>query len=121
MPKRVPLGSIGVTRDKKTVYPEIGKPFDFTADELSEINALSKASGNELVRKLVNEEGSAGATAPSSSAAEGSGQVILADLTVPQLKDLAAARGVDLGDATKKDDIIAKLGAAAPAAEDDDL
>lgn len=30
-------------------------------------------------------------------------------LTVPQLKELAAERGIDLGDATKKADIIAAI------------
>jgi hypothetical protein len=33
-------------------------------------------------------------------------------LTVAELKDLAATREVDLGDATKKDDILAALRAA---------
>lgn len=40
----------------------------------------------------------------------------LADMTVPALKALAEERGVDLGDATKKADIIAALELAAEAA-----
>jgi len=39
----------------------------------------------------------------------------LADLTVKELKALAEARKVDLGDATKKDDIVAALELAAEA------
>lgn len=39
----------------------------------------------------------------------------LADLTVAQLKALAEARGVDLGDATKKADMVAALELAAEA------
>lgn len=37
-------------------------------------------------------------------------------LTVPQLKELAAERGVDLGDAKKRDDIVATLELADEAA-----
>ncbi len=39
----------------------------------------------------------------------GKGTATLADMTVAQLKDLAVARGVDLGEATKKADIIAAI------------
>lgn len=41
----------------------------------------------------------------------------MTDMTIAQLKELAAERGVDLGDATKKADIVAVL-SAAPAAKD---
>ena len=44
----------------------------------------------------------------------------LADLTVKELKALAEVRKVDLGDATKKDDIVAALELAAEAGADDD-
>lgn len=40
----------------------------------------------------------------------------LAEMSVKELKALAAARNVDLGDATKKDDIVAALELAAEAA-----
>jgi hypothetical protein len=43
----------------------------------------------------------------------------LASLTVPALKALATERGVDLGDATKKADVIAALELAAEAAAAD--
>ena len=36
---RVPMQSILVIRANKRVYPEIGKPFDFTAEEVEQIEA----------------------------------------------------------------------------------
>lgn len=46
----------------------------------------------------------------------------LEDLTVAELKEVAAERGVDLGDATKKADIIDVIeSAATDGDEDDDL
>jgi hypothetical protein len=51
----------------------------------------------------------------SAKSAEEGGE--LSDLTVPELKALAEDRGVDLGDATKKADIIAALELAVEAAE----
>jgi hypothetical protein len=45
--------------------------------------------------------------------AEAAGEPALADLTVAALKALAAERGVDLGDAAKKADIVAALELAA--------
>ncbi len=112
MAKRVPLGAIGVTREvrgkKTTVYPTIGEPFDFTDDELKSINAMAKASGNELVRKLVVEGGATQADVEPKT---------VDDMTVPQLRDYAASKQIDLGDATKKDDVIARI----KAVEDEDL
>lgn len=48
--------------------------------------------------------------------AEPAGEPALADLTVAQLKAIAVERGVDLGDASKKADIVAALELAAEAA-----
>lgn len=59
-------------------------------------------------------DGKAGGAAPPE------GVTGLEALTVAKLKDLAEKSGIDLGDATKKADIIAKIEAAAPADEDDD-
>ncbi len=110
MPVRIPVSTIGVSRDGKTVYPPIGKPFSFTAAEADEINALQKSSGVEIYRKPVNE-------APANPENESGGQdlskapgdLVLSNLTVVQLKEEAARRQVDLGAATTKADIIAKL------------
>lgn len=41
MPQRTPMQSVIVTRDKKRVTPEIGKPFEFTAHEIAEIDAMN--------------------------------------------------------------------------------
>lgn len=38
MAKRVPVQTIIVYRDGKRVAPPIGKPYDFTADEIKSIN-----------------------------------------------------------------------------------
>lgn len=118
MPKRIPLGSIGVTRDKKTVYPKVGEPFDFTAEEVAQINALEKKSGNKLFRKPVNED--PGQNTPPSDPDDDS-KVDYTKKTVPELKALAEERKIDLGEASKKDDIVAVLLAADKAAVEEDL
>lgn len=51
MPKRVPVNTIIVKRDGKNFVPPIGKPFDFTQDELNDINAVMPGA----VRKIINE------------------------------------------------------------------
>lgn len=118
MAKRVPLGAIGVTRKvgnkNVTVYPTVGKPFDFTDDEIKSLNAMQKKSGMELIRKPVNEDVAPQTQAPQDNKPEATE---IADLTVPQLREMAAARHIDLGDVTKKDDIIARI----KAAEEEDL
>lgn len=51
MPKRVPLNTIVVHRNGKNVVPPIGKPFDFTQQELDDIMAVMP----NAVRKIINE------------------------------------------------------------------
>jgi len=108
MPKRIALGSIGLTRDGQTVYPEIGtestgKPFDFTAEELTQIAALEKQTGNQLVRKILNEGASDDTAAVTKT---------LGEMNLAELKAEAAAREVNLGDASTKAQIVAVLEAA---------
>ena len=52
MPKRVPVKSVVVVRDGKQVRPEMGKAFDFTTEELDDINRLSPNS----IRKVITED-----------------------------------------------------------------
>lgn len=114
MPKRIPLGSIGVSRNGVTVYPPIGtettgEAFDFTAEEIAEINGLEKASGNRLFRKLIAEgdDNSAPAEAPKA----------LSAMNLDELKAEAAARNIELGAATTKAEIRTVIEAAAEAEE----
>ena len=109
MPIRCPLKAVGVSRDGVTVYPTIGQPFDFTPKEVADINDLTKASGIVYLRKPVNE-----GSDPAPKA-----DVALTDMTVAQLKEAAAERNVDLGEATRKDQILAVLEAAAATTDDD--
>lgn len=51
MAKLVPTVSVIVVRDSKRIKPEIGKGFDFTADEVKDINTLHPGA----LRKPVNE------------------------------------------------------------------
>lgn len=41
MPKRTPVQTVTVVREGKTVYPAIGKPFNFTEDEINQIEAAN--------------------------------------------------------------------------------
>lgn len=52
MPKKIPLISVTVHRNGKAVEPTIGKPFDFTAEEIAEV--LQAVPGS--MRDPVNEE-----------------------------------------------------------------
>lgn len=56
-----------------------------------------------------DDDGKTGGAAPAVPEPDG-----LEALTVPKLKELAAARNIDLGDATKKADIIEAIEAATP-------
>lgn len=93
-------------------------PADVSADEagaLKHSNGVPvalRSSGLPLTTGDASKEDAMPATENPSDA--------LADMTVAQLKDLAAARSIDLGDATKKADIIAAIeaGRAAPTAND---
>lgn len=55
MTAKIPLVSIGVKRDGKTIHPEIGKVFDFTDDEIADVDKLSAATGVDYFRDPVNE------------------------------------------------------------------
>lgn len=52
MPKRIPVQTVVVQRNGKNFIPEIGKPFDFTDEELEWIKRVNPLA----VRHLVNEE-----------------------------------------------------------------
>lgn len=51
----IPLCTIRVKRDNKSITPEIGKPFEFTADEKDDLDAVAAQSGSEYYRLPVNE------------------------------------------------------------------
>lgn len=124
MPKRIPLGAIGVTRNGKTVYPAIGtattgEPFDFTADELAEITALEKASGNQLVRKLIVEDTS-GADTTNQSGAETKVTLTLAN-TKKELQAAAAERQIEFVEADSKEVLLEKINAFDAALVEEDL
>lgn len=52
MPKKIPVHTIVVQRDGKTVIPAVGKPFDFTDAEIADVRAVDP----KAFRDLVNEE-----------------------------------------------------------------
>lgn len=121
MPKRIPLGAIGVTREGKTVYPAIGtatagEPFDFTDAELKEIAQLEKASGNQLVRKLIVEDNSA--PAPTS----GETKVTLSmDNSKAEIQAAATEREIEFADSDSKQVLLDKINAFDAALAEDDL
>jgi hypothetical protein len=127
MPKRIPLGAIGVTRNGKTVYPAVGtaisgEPFDFTSEELVEIAKLEKASGTQLVRKLISED-----SAPAADTQTDTTKVALSLAnSKAELQAAAAEREIEFADADSKPVLLDKITAfdaakAGGASEDDDL
>jgi L-ribulose-5-phosphate 3-epimerase UlaE len=107
MPKRIPLSAIGVSREingkNVTVYPEIGKVFDFTADELTELKAIEKASASQLVRQPTNEDPDGQGSV---NLDNGSNTVVGLDkLTKAQLVEYASQHQIDLTGATSNEAI----------------
>lgn len=41
MPKRIVAQTVVIVRDGQRITPEVGKPFDFSADELKQIEAIN--------------------------------------------------------------------------------
>jgi hypothetical protein len=52
MPKRVPLQTIVVHREGKRVVPALGEAFDFTAEEVEDINRVNP----DAFRKVIIED-----------------------------------------------------------------
>jgi hypothetical protein len=59
MPNRLVKQTVIVVRDDKRVRPPIGKPFNFTKDEIEELNARNPNCIGP-VTKVVEDEGDAG-------------------------------------------------------------
>jgi hypothetical protein len=53
---RVPTQSVLVIRDGQRVYPEIGKPFEFTADEVKQLERGAPEALSTLAMVDVTEE-----------------------------------------------------------------
>lgn len=100
MPKKVPLISIGVKRGDDTVYPEIGKPFDFTKEEIADIEKMAKAAKTSYFRDTVNEDG------------DDDSDDDLNAKTKAQLLEVAKEKGVEVAANASKADIIAAIEAA---------
>lgn len=122
MPKLIPLASIGVTRDGKTHYPEVGNelngvPFEFTAEEVAQIRLLEISSKTAMLRNPRNEGGDEGSTVKVFTVAD------KADV----LKAEATARGLDFSGLKSKAELVKLLdenpakAAADEAVEDEDL
>lgn len=83
MPIRVPLNTIFVKRDGKTIIPKLNQPFDFTTQELNDINRLMPGA----VRKVINE-------APDEPGAEvATAEVATAEVAAAEPKKTGRGRG----------------------------
>lgn len=65
MPKKVPLISVTVFRDGKPLALPVNKPYDFTEDEVDEIDALAPGA----LRDPIVEVASADVSAPAAKTA----------------------------------------------------
>ena len=52
MPKRIPLQRVIVQREGKQIVPPLGDEFDFTAEEIEDINRMNP----DAVRKVIVED-----------------------------------------------------------------
>lgn len=66
MPKRIPTCTVIVQRDGKNFKPPIGKPFEFSADEIDQVNRVMP----HALRKPVNEEAAPVSQAPAPAPAQ---------------------------------------------------
>lgn len=57
MAKRTPLQSVIVIRDGKRVIPPIGKPFDFSADEIKQLDQASPGLLSKQATVDLSEDG----------------------------------------------------------------
>lgn len=146
MPKRIALVAIGVTRKGITVYPPVGtdkdgEPFDFTAEEITELEALQKANDMPMLRKLRNEGNEestpalSGTVTPAASlskpdapaAPAPSGEkTFTVENSAAELKAEAESRGLDYSGLKTKAQLVELLAtnpakSEAPAVEDEDL
>lgn len=60
----VPLCTVGVVRGGKNVDAVPGVPFEFTADEVEDIEAQGAVRGRQMFRKALNEEAAAKPESP---------------------------------------------------------
>lgn len=75
--KRTPLQSICVQRDGASVVPPIGIPFDFTADEVKQIEAMNPdAISTEAMVNVAEDK----AAAPAPAAPTKAGKSVKEDL-----------------------------------------
>lgn len=72
MPKKVPLISITVHREKRPVDVPVNKPFDFTEEEVEQIEAAVPGSLRDPVNE-VNSQVTAAATPPAGKGKAGKG------------------------------------------------
>jgi hypothetical protein len=99
MPKRVPTIGVIVIRDGKRVSPPLNKGFNFTDDEITQINAIHATALRKPINESVEEPSGKGHTsddaeagkAPSKAAPDGS-------------KKATAAKGKKAAAATKAKD-----------------
>lgn len=63
MPKRVPVQTIIVNREGKNIRPPIGKPFDFTPEELDDIMRVNPAAVTKIENVEINDDSEAKAKA----------------------------------------------------------
>lgn len=50
MPKRVPMQTVVVMREKVQVVPPLGEPFEFTGDEIAQIDKMSPGALSEMAQ-----------------------------------------------------------------------
>lgn len=69
MPIRIPTQTVIVQRNGANFAPKLGEPFNFTTDEVEEINTLAP----DALRKPVNEEAKEVQQAPAAAGKAGKG------------------------------------------------
>lgn len=69
MPKRTPLQSVVVMREGKMVTPPLEQPFEFTKEEIDQIEAVNPAALSVMTQVDMSKEPEAKATEPAKAPA----------------------------------------------------
>lgn len=111
MPKKIINESITVVRDGKRVSPKIGEPFDLTADEIKQLDAIRPQAYSNLAKYMEDKPVEAKPQANGESSVD-LDEVDLTKMDRAQLIDLATGMELEFAKNISTEKLIAQIEAA---------